>query len=749
MEILEDISSQLFNVDAKNLKKNLIMSVLLKVEECTKMLKQQNQPGAVVNISESLCKIFEGFLLDTIKPKPAGMDLIRKAIEFQKKTQGGFDKEIEEDTLASASEITGKLNKIISGREITEEDVATQPGEDEKREEAPCPPTTEDLPIEYDLPISSEEDCLPHVEFINSSTGFINEMENKILNLENNLEDHGLINEILRLLHNMRGAAGFLGFLDIIKLAYETEKLLNLARKREIKITKEAIDVLLESVDIIKRLFVINRAKIEQRLGKAPEDKKTRGVPIGKTLQRLEKLAAQTIYSDKKNTEAIAGSRLGEILVKKGEVSREQIEDALEVQEKKIGEILVEKGATTEQKIQEALNLKEDMGKKISPPIKVDTEKLDILMELVGELVIAQTLVDQDNVLSNEINQQISKNISNLGKITKSLQERVMEIRMIPLKQTFMKMHRLVRDVSYKTNKKVELRLSGVDTEIDKTIIDELSNPLVHLLRNSVDHGIEPPEVRIKAGKNKTGIIHLNAYHQGGNVVIELSDDGRGLPKEKIYSKALEKNLIEKDKKYSDREIYDLILLPGFSTAKVVSSISGRGVGMDVVARSIKSLGGELEIKSKEGEGSTFVIKLPLTLSIIDGMVVQVGSQRYIIPTVSILESIHPSKEAISTVKKKAELINVRGRLYPLIRLYRLFGIASVRKDPWDALVILIENNGKIKGIMVDDLLEQQQVVIKDLGKIFKPVKGISGGAILGNGNVGLILDAEGIINHS
>lgn len=749
MGILEDISSQLFNVDAKNLKKHLITSVLLKTEECTKMLKQQNQPGAVVNISENLCRIFEGFLFDTIKPKPAGMDLIRKAIEFQKKAQEGFGKEIEEGMLTSASEIIEKLNKIISGREITADEVATLPGKDEKKVEDPYPPTTEELPIEYDLPISSEEDSLPHVEFINTSTGFIDEMENKILNLENNFEDIGLINEIFSLLHSMKGAAGFLGFLDIIKLAYETEKLLNLARKREIKITQEAIDVLLESIDIIKRLFVINRAKIEQRLGKVPEDKKIKGVPIGKTLQRLEKLAAQTIFSEEETTRVLAGSRLGEILVKKGEVSREQIEDALEVQEKKIGEILVEKGATTEQKILEALDLKEDKGKKISPPIKVDTEKLDILMELVGELVIAQTLVDQDRVLSNEINQQISKNISSLGKITKSLQEKVMEIRMIPLKHTFMKMHRLVRDVSYKTNKKVELRLSGVDTEIDKTIIDELSNPLVHLLRNSVDHGVETPEVRIKSGKNKTGIIHLNAYHQGGNVVIELSDDGKGLPKESIYSKALEKNLIEKDKTYSDREIYDFILLPGFSTAKAVSSISGRGVGMDVVARSIKSLGGELEIKSKEGEGSTFVIRLPLTMSIIDGMVAQVGSQRYIIPTVSILESIHPSREAISTVKKEAELINVRGRLYPLIRLYRLFRIAPVRKDPWDALVILIENNGKIKGIMVDDLLEQQQVVIKDLGKIFKSVKGISGGAILGNGSVGLILDAEGIINYS
>lgn len=759
MDIIDNISSQLLNVDENNINKSLITSILLKLEDYTKALKKQKKPAPtpIIKVSENLTNLFEGFLLDTIPPTSIGLDLIKKSIELLKKSHGGLKKKKEKDLVAAVTQINQKMDLLLSGQEIVEAQPEQSSNEDEKKSEKKPSLVPEDQPMDYDLPIKSEEDALIYVEFIHESTEHIDKIESKILELENNPKNAELLNDVFRPFHSMKGAAGFLGLIDINKLSHEAETVLDLARKNKIQISKKMIDILLESVDIIKRLLFVTTARIDQKLGKIPDDEKIQGVPIGQTLCRLHDIATQPIApaaetSEAEKVEYNQGSRLGEILVQKGDITSAQFDEALQSQQKKIGEILVDKGVVAPSKINEALKIqqgREQKGQKVVPPIKVDTEKLDILMELVGELVIAQTLVNQDKDLLKDNNQKLSKNISNLGKITKVLQEQVMAIRMVPLKQTFMRMHRLVRDVSNKTRKKVELRLMGEDTEIDKTVVDELNDPLLHLLRNSIDHGIELPEDRIKAAKNETGIIQLNAFHQGGNVVIEVTDDGNGLSKDKIYNKAIERNLINKSENYSDQEIFNLILLPGFSTVKVASDISGRGVGLDVVARFIKKLGGKLEISSRDREGSAFTIKLPLTMSIVDGMVVLVGEHRYIIPTISILQSIRPTKKAIITVKKEGELINVRGQLYPLIRLHKLFDVAPVYNKPWEALVVLVESNGRIKGFMVDDLLEQQQVVIKNLGKVFRPVQGISGGAILGDGRVGLILDAESLISLS
>lgn len=744
MDILNEISAQLQDVDENTISTPLITEVLLKLENCTKTLQKQNKAAPFVQIAENLSKLFEGFLLSTIEPTSAGLDFIRETIGFKKNLDSSTEQE--KDLLSAAEEINLKLDLLLAGKEVTDDpaDIRDQGSETGIQEN--LPPDI-DLIIEYDLPISSDEDALSYEEFVNESIEHIESIENKILELENSPDDMELINDIFRPFHSMKGAAGFLGLLDINKLSHEAESLLDLCRKGKISIDQEVINILLESLDVAKRLLGVTSLKVDQKLGKLPEDEKIQSFPIGHTLQKLQLIIDNAGKKETKR-EHREGSKLGEILVQKGEITSDQFEEALKTQSKRLGEILVEKGATTQDKIHEALKTQKKTGKKISPPIKVDTKKLDNLMELIGELVIAQTLVGEDKVLINESNQNLSKNVSNLGKITKTLQEQMMSVRMVPLKQTFMKMNRLVRDVSNKTNKKVDLRLKGEETEIDKTIVDELNDPLIHLLRNSVDHGIEKPEDRIKAGKSETGVVNLNAYHQGGNVIIEIADDGKGLSRDNIYKKALEKKLVNKNgNDYTDEEIFNFILLPGFSTVDVASDISGRGVGMDVVSNFITNLGGKLEIHSKEGEGSVFTIKLPLTMSIVDGMVVKVGKQRYIIPTMSIIESIRPSKDAITTVKGKGEVINVRGQLYPMIRLHKLFGIPPVCNNPWEALIILIENNGRIKGVMVDDLLGQQQVVIKTLGKLFKPVKEISGSAIMGDGLVGLILDAEGIIN--
>jgi two-component system, chemotaxis family, sensor kinase CheA len=431
---------------------------------------------------------------------------------------------------------------------------------------------------------------------------------------------------------------------------------------------------------------------------------------------------------------------LGEMLIEKGEITGSQLETALKEQDKKVGEILVQDGATSPDKIDSALRQQTRLRART---VKVDTNKLDNLFDLVGELVIANTLISGEVRSTN--NNGSSKNLSQLNKITKDIQDQVMSMRMVSLKQTFQKMSRLARDVSLQAGKKVKLQISGEDTELDKNVIEEIADPLVHVLRNSIDHGIEPENERIAKGKPKEGTVRLSAFHRGGNIVIEIEDDGKGLQKDKILKKAIEKGLINDQSELSDSQIYQLIFLPGFSTAEKITNISGRGVGMDVVLKNIEKLRGKVEVTSNEGKGTLFTIKLPLTLAIIDGIVVKVGNTTYIIPTTSIEESIRPRQEEINTIKNQGEVINMRGNLFPLVRLHKLYNINTTKTNPWDAIVIIVESEEGRFSILVDELLGQQQVVIKNLGERFKNVMGISGGAILGNGKVGLILDVGGI----
>ncbi len=450
------------------------------------------------------------------------------------------------------------------------------------------------------------------------------------------------------------------------------------------------------------------------------------------------------LQKEGKNNEPAA--RVGEILVEEGDVTEDQLSIALEKQARPIGTILVDDGVVSEDKVEKALQKQKMLGVKPRTAIKVDTEKLDSLVNLVGELVISQTMVSHNRNLSDFADNDLLKTVALLGKITRDIQERVMSMRMIPLKGTFQKMMRVARDVSKKEDKEVELRISGEETELDKTVIDEIGDPLLHILRNSIGHGIEGKKEREKAGKPEKGIIELKAFHQGGSIVIEISDDGKGLDKETIGKKAVERGLVDKVSNLSDDQIYNFIMEPGFSTAAKITDVSGRGVGMDVVKKNIEKLRGKVEISTVPGQGTTFALRLPLTLAIIDGMVVKVDSNRYIIPTISIIELLQPTKEQVSTVEDKGEMIMIRNELFPLIRLNEFFNINSERKKPWDALIILVEGGGWKGCLLVDELLGQQQVVIKSLGDAFKGVRGVAGSAILGDGGVGLILDATGIL---
>ncbi|MEK6738794.1 MAG: chemotaxis protein CheA [Planctomycetota bacterium] len=579
-------------------------------------------------------------------------------------------------------------------------------------------------------------------EFLVESNDHLEDVESKILRLEESAEDLDIINGIFRPIHSMKGSAGFLGLKDIGKVSHELETLLDEARKSKLKITPEIIEILYEGLDVLKKLRVSVVNKMD---GKDVSPDVVEYQPL---LSKISQALGKNLVSEpKKESEPQRppeGVKLGEILVIKGDVSEEQLEVALKEQAKHLGEILVEKGATTPEKVNSALKIQNKMGKATSETVKVDTQKLDSLVNLVGELVIANALINE--FLGSNAN-GANKNISHLNKIVKEIQDEVMSMRMVPLKSTFQKMARLVRDVSSKMGKKVHLEISGEDTELDKTVTEEIGDPLVHIIRNSIDHGIESHEERVAKGKPAEGLVRLDAFHRGGNIVIEIEDDGKGLCKERLLKKAIEKGLVEPNASLSDQQIYNLIFAAGFSTAEKVTDISGRGVGMDVVKKNVERLRGKVDISTVEGKGTKISIKLPLTLAIIDGMIVQVGAEKYIVPMLSIEESIRPKKEDISTVLHRGELINVRGKLLPMVRLHNLYNVKPKKTNPWEALILIVEGEGHRCGLLVDDLLGQQQIVIKSLGEQFRNIKGISGGAILGDGHIGLILDVGGIIN--
>jgi two-component system chemotaxis sensor kinase CheA len=381
--------------------------------------------------------------------------------------------------------------------------------------------------------------------------------------------------------------------------------------------------------------------------------------------------------------------------------------------------------------------------------MKVDTRKIDSLVELVGELVIAQTQVSQHPDLVNLRSQQLSRNLQQLSQIALELQKIAMSLRMVAIKATFQKMNRLVRDLTASIQKQVELVISGEETEMDRTIVEELGDPLMHMIRNSVDHGVEMPNDRIAKGKPAKGTVRLSAYHQGGNMVIEIADDGAGLNKQRILAKAIERGIVAPDAELEDRQIFDLIFAPGFSTAEKITDISGRGVGMDVVKQNIAKLRGKIEIDSTPGEGTTFRIFLPLTLAIIDGLIARVGDQRYIFPTLSVCESFRPTTEMISTIYGKGEVVKVRGKLRPMLRLHEYFDIVPRTTDPTRALIIVVESANQQRCILVDELIGKQEVVIKSLDERFKQNKALAGAAILGDGKVGLILDPRTLVQVS
>lgn len=447
---------------------------------------------------------------------------------------------------------------------------------------------------------------------------------------------------------------------------------------------------------------------------------------------------------------------IGRMLVDEGIVKPEDVATALREQ-KKLGEILVEQGKVASSDLEDVLkkqrNRKADSLKNsISSTIRVDIAKLDHLINTVGEMVIIHSMFQQliqGNGNGGNMPERLDLIFSQLQRIGKNIQESSMSLRMLPVGEVFQRFTRLVRELAESKNKDIELIITGEETELDKGVLEKITDPLVHLIRNAMDHGIETPEERAAKGKPKKGTVHLSAYQMGDSVYIEVEDDGKGLNKEKIVEKAISKGIISSASGLTDEQIYNMIFLPGFSTADKVTDISGRGVGMDVVKKNIDALNGKVYVRTKTDLGTTMSIKLPLTLAIIDGLKVLVGEEVFIIPITSVLESLRPPKDDVKTFTGKGEVINVRGEFIPLIRLHKELGLTPWKTDPWEAIVVLVAYENKRRCLLVDELVGEQQVVIKNLGAATPKIPEISGGTILGDGKVALVLDVPGIIETS
>lgn len=448
----------------------------------------------------------------------------------------------------------------------------------------------------------------------------------------------------------------------------------------------------------------------------------------------------------------------GKLLVEEGVVKEEDIRLAL-TQQKKLGEILVAQGKATPEQIGLVLDKqgarKADTVKKaVSSSIRVDLKKLDHLVNLVGEMVIINSMFqqvlygqDQTTGMATGANaERIDMIFGHLQRIGKDIQEGAMALRMLPVSEVFQRFTRLVRELSSSKGKEIELVISGEETELDKGVLEKIADPLVHLIRNSVDHGIELPEERLTMHKPAQATVFLRAYQLGDAVYIDVQDDGRGLDRDKILAKALEKGVISSAAGLSDDEIHNLIMLPGFSTADKISDLSGRGVGMDVVKQNIEALNGTVRIKTAKGVGTTISIRLPLTLAIIDGLTVSIADEVFIIPITSVIESLRPARKDVSSIEEQREVVNVRGEFIPLIRLGQILDLPALKNDPCRAIVVVTQHENQKYGFMVDELLGEQQVVLKNLGSATPKVAAIAGGTIMGDGRVALVLDVVGVI---
>ena len=595
---------------------------------------------------------------------------------------------------------SGKAGKASSRQPAPREMSPTEPS---PRKAAPvvAPASAAPPPVDGD---EGEVDQELIAEFLVECRDYLESAEGALLQLEADPSDVEAINTVFRAFHTVKGTSAFLGLDAVTEFAHEAESLFSRVRDRQLAFAGPVPDLALRSVDMVKALL----ASVEQ-VGARNVVRPPAYAGVIAALARVTGGSAGD-ETQQSGVDAIFGDLVAEVQGAARGVAR------------------AVRGGSAESSI------------------RVRTDRLDRLIDMVGELVIAQTMVAQDDSVLSAGHLGLSRKVTHAGKIVRELHDLSLSMRMVPLRPTFQKMTRLVRDVAQDTGKQVAFLTDGEETEIDRNMVDALSDPLVHMVRNAVDHGIERPEQRVAAGKSANGTVRLSATHAGGSVVVQLTDDGRGLDRERILAKAVATGLVEAGAKMTDAEVFELIFAPGFSTAEQVTGVSGRGVGMDVVRRNIESLRGRIEISSVPGEGTTFTVRLPLTLAVTDGMLVQVGAERYVIPTTSIFMSFRPTADALTTVVGRGEMVTLRDEAMPVFRIQRLFNVTGARQDPCAALLVVVSVGEQRVALLVDELLGQHQVVAKALGDGVGKIHGISGGAILGDGRVGLILDIPELV---
>jgi two-component system chemotaxis sensor kinase CheA len=641
-----------------------------------------------------------------------------------------------------------------------------------------------------------------HKVFFEESLEGLDAMETALLALDEG-GDAELVHSIFRAAHSIKGGAATFGFPEMAAFTHEAESLLDQVREGRRAIDKVIVELMLRTVDCLRGMF--DRAQNGQPLadGQSEALKQELAAAAGhSTPAAASKAVVKSAVSSgwviqfRPHKSMLAGGndplRLLRELAALGQLNVEAQFDrlpawhALDPSECHLGWRIELTGSATREAIASVFEWVEDecdlsveplvaaatapapVVEAVATPVaasapsgnaraaassndagsvRVAIDKIDGLIDLVGELVITQAMLDQ---FREEFDPSrlalLQQGLAQLARHTRSLQESVMGIRMLPIGSVFNRFPRLVRDLSQKLGKQVKLDLVGEHTELDKTVLEKIGDPLVHLVRNAIDHGLEIPEKRRASGKGDVGTLRLEAFHRGGSIVVEIVDDGAGLNREAIIAKALQKGLIKSGDNITDEEVGELIFQPGFSTAAVTTDLSGRGVGMDVVRRNVVDLGGTVAIKSRPGAGTTFTITLPLTLAIIDGLTTAVGDECYIVPLVSIVESIQLPADAVRTVTGGGELFRFRGEYLPIIRLHEQFGCANARQNIEEGLVIVVESDGTQVGLFIDELIGQQQAVVKSLEANYRRVDGISGATILADGSVALITDVAGLI---
>ncbi len=708
------------------------------IASCTDLDRISNLAHATENLLEEVRNnrmVMDQAATDVVL---AVCDRLERMVE---NVQEVFEKGLDCYKSYQVDDLVARVETVMAGQVTAPPTDEPPPVPEVAQAEAPAP-----APVQAKVDLGSGDlpDFMQDADLV---AGFIAEafehleaIEVNVLDLEQAPDDMEIINNIFRPFHTVKGVSGFLNLTTINKLAHSTENLLDDVRNNKLTMSADIIDVVLGVGDYLRSMVQNLSDMLEHGPGAHKE------FDISDWVRKVELLQAGG------SLDGDAPSPSPEEPPPLAPAESPPVTEAVPVAP------VVEPSVDPppQPAPAKAAVPSPPTAKRAAPPkqkigasIKVDVEKLDGLVNAVGELVIMQAMVQQNPLITAMSDPKLNKDFGQLSRITTELQKTAMSMRMVPIRQTFQKMTRLVRDLSKKSGKLVDLVMEGEETEIDRNMVDSIYDPLVHMMRNSVDHGVQKAAEREAVGKPGKGTVKLAAYHKGGNIIIEIHDDGQGLNTEKIRSKAIERGLMTATDNISDHEVNNLIFLPGFSTADQITDVSGRGVGMDVVKKGVDKLRGKCELISTPGEGTQFLMRLPLTLAIIDGIIVRVGQERYIIPTIAIQESMRPRAEHYNTVQGQGETLMVRDSLIPIIRLYHVFDVENSCTDITSGIVVVIENEGRHRALLVDELLGKQEVVIKSLGGYLKDIKGLAGGTILGDGRVGLILDLAGLIGAS